>query len=272
MNMFKDKVAIVTGGASGMGEAVCRKLAAAGANVIVADIAVQKAEQVAEEIRASGGKAQSVALDVSDRETVFSLVEDTARAFGRLDYMFNNAGIFILGEVRDTAPSQWDKIVRVNVTGVINGTLAAYSVMIRQGSGHIINTASAAGFSYPPITVAYCMTKQAVAGLSLSLRAEAASLGVKISTVCPGVVKTPLYDHSPSVRANIPDVMGVIPLRGCTAEKAAEKILAGVLKNKAMILFPMHSRLVWLLYRLMPLVLVKFMELPVWYFRKKVRQ
>ncbi|MEW6077843.1 MAG: SDR family oxidoreductase [Thermodesulfobacteriota bacterium] len=272
MSVFKDKTAIVTGGASGMGEAVCRQLAARGASVIVADIQSEKAEKVAAEIRAAGGMARAAALDVSDREAVFALVENTARESGRLDYMFNNAGMLFVGEVRDMAPAQWEKIVRINTMGVLHGTLAAYNVMIRQGSGHIVNTASMAGLIYQPITVAYVMTKQAVVGLSLSLRIEAAGLGVRVSAVCPGVVKTPLYDHSPSERASIPDVMGILPVRACPAEKAADHILAGVTKNKALILFPLHARMLWLAYRLMPLALVKFMQAPVWYFRKKLRK
>jgi len=164
MNIFQDKTAIVTGGASGMGEAVCLKLGVYGANVIVADIQAEKAETVARQIRRNGGKAESVSLDVTDRDAVYGLVEDTAREYGWLDYMFNNAGIHLIGEVRDMEPGQWEKILQVNTLGVLYGTLAAYSIMIRQGKGNIVNTASMAGLTYMPLTVAYNMTKHAVSG------------------------------------------------------------------------------------------------------------
>lgn len=272
MNIFKDKTAIVTGGASGMGEAVCRKLADEGANVIVADIQSEKAEKVAEEIRAGGGKARSASIDVTDKEAISSLVENTAGEFGHLDYIFNNAGILFVGEARDMKPAQWEKIVSINTMGVLHGTLAAYTVMLRQGSGHIVNTASMAGLIYMPVTVAYNMTKHAVVGLSLSLRAEAAGLGVRVSAVCPGLVKTPLYDTSLSERTSTPDVMGLLPIQGCTAEKAADYILSGVRKNKALITFPLHAKILWLTYRLMPLVMVRFMQIPVRYIRKKIRK
>jgi len=272
MKVFKNKTAIVTGGASGMGESVCRKLGAFGANVIVADVQAQKADAVAAQIRATGGKAKSCVLDVTDKDAVYRLVEDTAREYGSLDYMFNNAGVHVIGEIRDMSPAQWEKVIQINAMGPLHGTLAAYAVMLRQGKGHIVNTASLAGIIDQPLTVAYNMTKHAVAGLSLSLRAEAAGLGVSVSLVCPGVVKTPLYDTSPCVGANMQDVMGMLPVRACTPDKAADYILKGVAKNKAVILFPLHAHVLWWMYRAAPVSVLKSMEPSVWFFRKKFRK
>ena len=104
--------------------------------------------------------------------------------------MFNNAGIGIIGDERDKSFDGWQKIIDVNLMGVIYGTLAAYSLMTEQGSGHIVNTASIAGFLPAPVEVAYGTTKHAVARLSTSLRAEGAALGVKVSAICPGVMNT----------------------------------------------------------------------------------
>ena len=241
MTEFKDKIAIVTGGASGMGESLCRKLAAAGAKVIAADIAFDNVSRVVEDIRSAGGKAEAAALDVTDKNAVYALVEDVAQRHGRLDYMFNNAGILVVGEIRDMAPGQWDRLMAVNVMGVLHGTLAAYSVMLRQGGGHIVNTASMAGLIYQPVTAAYVMTKQAAVGLSLSLRAEAAALGVKVSVVCPGLVDTSLYTNCQSAKVDVPDVLGMLPVRACSADEAADKILNGAKKNKAVIVFPLHA-------------------------------
>ncbi|MBI9077347.1 MAG: SDR family oxidoreductase [Desulfatibacillum sp.] len=271
MNQFKGKTAIVTGGASGMGEFLCRKLAAAGANVIVADIAFEKAGEIAREIRAAGGHATASALDVTDKGAVYALVEKTAQENGRLDYMFNNAGILVVGEIRDMTPGQWDRLLEVNVMGVLHGTLAAYSVMLRQGFGHIVNTASMAGLIYQPVTAAYVMSKQAAVGLSLSLRTEAAGLGVKVSVVCPGYVDTSLYTNCQSVKADVQDVLGMLPVRACRADKAADKILSGAIKNKALIVFPLHARILWWAYRFFPIGMLKIMEGMVWLFRRKAR-
>ena len=272
MSIFKGKTAIVTGGASGIGEAVCLRLGACGANVIVADIRAGKAESVAEQIRQTGGRAESRNLDVTDKDSVYRLVEETAREHGGLDYMFNNAGVHVIGEVRDMSLEQWEKVININAMGPLYGTLAAFSVMTRQGRGHIVNTASLAGITYLPLTVAYNMTKHAVSGLSLSLRAEAAGLGVAVSVVYPGVVKTPLYDTSPCVGANMKELMGRLTLFECTPDKAAEHILKGVAKNKALILFPLHSHVLWLLFRAFPRAMIKLGEAPMWFFRKKIRK
>lgn len=272
MNQFKDKVAIVTGGASGMGESLCRKLAAAGAKVIAADIAFDNVNRVVEDICSAGGKAEAASLDVTDKDAVYALVEEVAQNHGRLDYMFNNAGILVVGEIRDMAPGQWDRLMAVNVMGVLHGTLAAYSVMLRQGFGHIVNTASMAGLIYQPVTAAYVMTKQAAVGLSLSLRAEAAALGVKVSVVCPGLVDTSLYTNCQSVKADVQDVLGMLPVRACPSDKAADKILSGAIKNKAVIVFPLHARILWRAYRLAPIGMLKVMEVLVWAFRKKARK
>lgn len=271
MKIFKDKTAIVTGGASGMGEQICLRLGAFGANVIVADIQAEKAEKVAVAIRAAGGKAESITLDVTQKEAVYNLVEGTAQKYGCLDYMFNNAGVHLIGEVRDMAPGQWENILQINTMGPLYGTLAAYSVMMRQGKGHIVNTASLAALSYLPLTVAYNLTKHAVSAMSLSLRVEAAGLGVAVSTVYPGIVKTPLYDTSPCVGANMQDLMGKVTFITCTPEKAAKHILKGVAKNKAVIIFTLYSRLQWLVYRLFPRTMLTFTEVTVWLFRKKFR-
>jgi NAD(P)-dependent dehydrogenase (short-subunit alcohol dehydrogenase family) len=180
---FEDKVVIVTGGASGIGRALCEELGQRGAKVIVADINVEGAEQVASAITTTGGLARAAPLDVSQVEAVQKLIEETAAEQGWLDFMFNNAGICMVGEVRDMDLEQWRRIVDVNLWGVIHGTTSAYQLMLGQGFGHIINIASADGLMPFPMMTAYSTTKHAVIGLSTGLRAEAAELGVKVSVV-----------------------------------------------------------------------------------------
>src|SRR5215218_918636 len=145
MSPFRDSIAIVTGGASGIGRALCEELARRGAVVVVTDVNEAGARSVAESIASEGGRASSKAVDVRDAEAVKRVVEETAAAHGRLDYMFNNAGLAVTGEVRDLSLEHWRKVVDVNLWGVIHGIAAAYPLMVRQRSGHIVNTASLAG-------------------------------------------------------------------------------------------------------------------------------
>jgi NAD(P)-dependent dehydrogenase (short-subunit alcohol dehydrogenase family) len=184
------KVAIVTGGGSGIGAALSQELARRGARIVVADIDGDGAKRVATAIAGSGGRATASRVDVSQEQDIRRLVEDTASAYGRLDYQFNNAGIAIGGDIRDLTLDQWRRVLDVDLCGVLYGTLAAYPIMAGQGFGHIVNTSSGAGLLPTPLNAPYSTAKHAVVGLSLSLRLEGADLGVKVSVVCPGYVRT----------------------------------------------------------------------------------
>ncbi len=253
MYSFMDKVAIVTGGASGIGRAVCEHMGQRGAILVVADINTEGARAVAQSITTSGGRARAVELDVTQQEDVRKLIKETAEEHGRLDYMFNNAGIGIFGDERDKTFEDWQKILNINLYGVLYGTLAAYSLMAEQGFGHIINTASLAGLIPAPTDVAYSTSKHAVVGLSTSLRAEGAGLGVKVSVVCPGVVRTPIFDTSPVLNASKDDLMARLPSSVMLdVNKAARAILRGVVRNKGRIVFPFHARFAWMIDRILP--------------------
>lgn len=193
MNCFQDKVAIVTGGGSGIGREVCVQLARAGAAVVVAaDINGEGAQETTNTVAAAGSQACAAQVDVAQSDAVQQLVDETVAKYGRLDYMFNNAGISIVGDMRDMTIDHWQHIVHVNLWGVIYGTMSAYPVMVKQGAGHIVNTSSMAGLVPAGTTTAYAATKHAVVGLSTSLRTEAANLGVMVSVACPAMVKTPI--------------------------------------------------------------------------------
>ena len=198
-----EKVAIVTGGGSGIGEALCRELARRGAQVVVADINADDARRVAAAIADNGGQATASTVDVAREQDVRRLVQDTASAYGHLDYLFNNAGIAIGGEARYLTLDHWRRVLDVDLYGVLHGTLAAYPIMVRQGFGHIVNTSSSAAFFPVPGNAPYSMAKRAVVGLSLSLRLEGAGLGVKVSCVCPGFVRTNIYQNAVSVNPNL---------------------------------------------------------------------
>src|SRR5260221_2310555 len=184
MHAFENRVAIVTGGASGIGCALCEAVAGAGAFAVVADINVSGAEEVAARIRQRGGQAAAVALDVSRETEVQQVVSDVVASHGRLDYMFNNAAIAIVGEFRDGNVADFRRVVDVNLFGVVQGTIAAYRVMLRQGDGHIVNISSMTGLMPTPMLTAYSTTKWAIIGFSTTLRAEAGGLRVKGSVAC----------------------------------------------------------------------------------------
>jgi NAD(P)-dependent dehydrogenase (short-subunit alcohol dehydrogenase family) len=252
MSMFENKIAIVTGGASGIGRALARELARQGADVQLADVQADAANIAAAEIRDTGGKAAAHYLDVTDSEAVERFVARSAAEKGRLDYMFNNAGIAIIGEFRDFSTVDWKRILDINVNGVFAGTAAAYAVMIRQGGGHIVNTASVAGLVPAPGFAAYCASKHAVVGLSTSLRAEAAGYGVKVSAVCPGFIRTPMFDSKRvGMRA---DSKAKARAQGMAMapEECAVRVLNGVAKNKAIIAVTGHAKLMWALNRYFP--------------------
>jgi NAD(P)-dependent dehydrogenase (short-subunit alcohol dehydrogenase family) len=255
MNNFKDKTAIVTGGASGIGRALCEDLGQKGVEVIVADINKAGAEQVASTISSAGGQARAAHVDVSRAEDVQKLIDETASEHDRLDYMFNNAGIGLGGDVRDMNLEHWHRVFDVNLLGVLYGTLGAYSLMVKQGFGHIVNIASLAGLIGYPTNVPYATSKYAVVGLSTSLRLEAADLGVKVNVVCPGYVQTSIWENATLLKVRREDVLAQIPFKMMDASKAASSILRGVERNKAIIYFPFHARVLWWLYRLHPAVL-----------------
>ncbi len=195
IRVFSDATAIVTGGASGIGRALAEELAKRGCEVVLADRQVVLAEEVASGIRSlTRGKATAVKMDVTDFPAMQQLVHDTVDRTGRLDYMFNNAGIAIGGNVHHYGIQEWNQIMDVNLRGVVNGVQTAYGIMMNQGFGHIVNTASMAGLMPSPGAVAYSMTKHAVVGLSKSLRAEAALFGIRVSALCPGVIRTPILE------------------------------------------------------------------------------
>ncbi|MBI2894216.1 MAG: SDR family NAD(P)-dependent oxidoreductase [Deltaproteobacteria bacterium] len=252
MDVYRDRIAIVTGGASGIGRALGERLAVLGATVTLADVDEPRAAEVARSIVEGGGRARAAALDVRDAAAVRALVEATAAEHGRLDYMFNNAGIGIAGDVLGMSLADWDRIVDVNLKGVIHGVVGAYELMARQRSGHIVNTASVAGLIPSPGLTAYAATKHAVVGLSTSLRAEAARHGVKVTAVCPGLIETPMKQSIKLLDVDRDKLMSQVPFAFYPAERCARDILRGVAKNRPVVVVTGHARFLALVQRLFP--------------------
>lgn len=252
MKPWKDAVAIVTGGASGIGRALCLGLGERGAIVVVADIDADAAAEVARAIAAAGGRGSSRAVDVRDAAAVQRLVDEAVDEHGRIDFLFNNAGIGILGEQRDVTLDDWRRVLDVNLNGVVHGVVAAYPTMVRQGRGHIVNTASLAGLIPAALELSYTASKYAVVGLSQGLRAEGARLGVRVSVVCPGFIDTPILQQS-EIRSPVEraPLMKMIPTP-MPPEKCARAILKGVAQNRSTIVVTAHAKLLYALHRLSP--------------------
>ena len=251
-DFFSDKVAIITGAASGIGRTVSFEMAKKGAVIIAADKNLEGVNETAPYIKKNGGRAHARYLDVTKPDEVEGLVKKTVAEQGRIDYMFNNAGIGVAGEVRDMDIRHWRETVDVNLWGVIYGTLTAYRVMIDQGFGHIVNTASLAGLVPIPITTAYTMTKHGVVGLSVALRAEASNLGVKVSVVCPGVINTDILYSGLVLKAERKEALDNLKLKPMNVAKAARSILKSVRKNRSIIKVTLHARIFWWLFRISP--------------------
>jgi NAD(P)-dependent dehydrogenase (short-subunit alcohol dehydrogenase family) len=272
VNPFEGKTAIVTGGASGIGQALCRELAQRGTAVIViGDIDIDKARQVADSINDNRCLCQAVRVDVARQADIVKLIDNVVAEHGSLDYMFNNAGITICGEVRDMEQEHWQHMIDVNLWGVINGATAAYRVMLEQGSGHIINVASLDGLMPMPMATPYTTAKHAVVGMSTALRLEAEKLGVKVSVVCPGAVKTGVLDAAIYVGVNrigaISEITSGFQLM--KPDKCAQAILNGVKRNRGIILDgAFHNRLFWWMHRFTPGLFNRLMKVGVSEIRK----
>lgn len=274
MALTSSTTAFVTGGGSGIGRALSKALSTRGMAVCVSDIDLDAARKVATEC---GPRASALALDVRDPVAVRSSIENFAAVQGRLDYIFNNAGIGTSGETDDIPLEAWRSIVDINLYGVLHGVLAAYPIMLKQGFGHIVNTASLAGLGPAPLFAPYGLTKHAVVGLSASLRIEAAARGVRVSVFCPAALETPILDTRNPAEFNIgtaPDVRRFLTaLAGppYPVEKAVEELLAGIEANKGVIVLPARARMAWRLGRFFP-SLVEMVSLSALAAERKARQ
>jgi NAD(P)-dependent dehydrogenase (short-subunit alcohol dehydrogenase family) len=250
------KVAFITGGASGIGKALATKLVDGGAEVWIADRQLNAAQELVQRFSTGGAKAHAIELDVRDYPAFEAAVAEAVRQSGRIDYLFNNAGIGVGGEVDSYSLDDWNDVLAVNLHGVVHGIQAVYPIMIRQHSGHIVNTASMAGLLAGPGTVSYSAAKHAVVGLSKGLRLEAERHNVKVSVLCPGAVRTPIltggiYGRMDKTGATEEDILkSWEPTRPMAPEKFADRALRAVLRGDAIVIVPAWWKALWYLDRL----------------------
>jgi NAD(P)-dependent dehydrogenase (short-subunit alcohol dehydrogenase family) len=193
MGLLDEKIAIVTGAASGIGRATARLLAREGAAVVVADVAQKGGHETVQHIEAAGGRATFVSVDVTDAGQVAAMVETAAETYGGLDILHANAGVPGPDKpLVDWSEEEWDQVVGVNLTGVFLTCRAAVPAMAERGGGAIVITASVAGIQAIPFTCAYNATKAGVISLTHTLALECAPLGIRVNAVAPGEVDTPM--------------------------------------------------------------------------------
>ena len=195
MKELNDKVAVVTGAASGIGFAMSKRFVSEGMQVVMADVEEEALAASASHLQAEGADVLGVLCDVSDPAAVQDLAEQTLSSYGAVHLVCNNAGVGPAGSMLETTPEEWEWIVGVNVMGVAHGVITFAPLMVEAGEGHIVNTASEAGLVTNSVLGMYCATKHAVVGLTESLWREVHPQGVGVSCLCPNLVNTRIF-HS----------------------------------------------------------------------------
>ena len=195
MTKLKDKVAVITGASSGIGEATAEALAAEGAAVVVAARREDRLEDLVERIEGNGSRALAVSCDVTDEDQAHDLIRKAKEEFGRVDIVVNNAGVMQLSKVEKSLSDEWRRMFDINVLGLLYVTDAAIQVMKEQGSGHLVNISSLASRGTRPALGVYSGTKTAVNAISEALRQELQGDNIRVTIIEPGAVETELPDH-----------------------------------------------------------------------------
>ena len=191
-NNIEGKIIVITGASSGLGEATARHLAKLGASVVLGARRAERLKAIAADIRAAGGKAEVVVTDVTRQDEVQALIDSAVRVFGRLDVLVNNAGLMAIAPLSETMVEEWDRMIDINIKGVLYGIAAALPIFQKQESGHFINIASVAGLKvFSPGGTVYSGTKFAVRAISEGLRHEVGGK-IRTTTIDPGAVDTEL--------------------------------------------------------------------------------
>src|ERR1700751_124450 len=232
MSNITDKVVVITGASSGIGESTAKLLAQQGARVVLGARRSKRIDAVVKEISAAGGKAIGFATDVTKRAEVEVLIKRAIDSFGRVDVLLNNAGIMPIAPIEALKVEEWDRQIDVNVKGLLYGVAAALPHMLKQKSGHIINITSVFGIKvFAPGGTVYCATKAAGRALTEGLRVELHSKNIRWTMISPGAVATELSESSSeeATRKNLREFMkmaisanSIEPAIACAIEQPAE--------------------------------------------------
>ena len=237
MSRLADRVAIITGGGGAIGGAAARRLAADGATIVVGDLDEGAAEAVAATVRAGGGQAIGVGVDVADEASVARLVDRAVIAYGGIDILVNNAGVLLPGSVTELAVADWERTLRVNVTGAFLCSRAVIPVMERRGRGAIVHMSSVSGLVGEAGIAAYCASKGALVMLARQMAIDYARRGIRVNALCPGWIDTPFNDpaieRSGGAEALAPFIDLMVPLgRQGTPDEVAD-VLAFLVSDDA---------------------------------------
>lgn len=244
------QVAVITGGAAGLGRGLAAALAAGGLQVVLLDIDGEAAAATAADLSADlppGASVEARAVDVADGAAMTRALQEIVDRHGRLDVMINNAGYSVNGEIQHIDDATWRRVTEVNLLGVVHGSRAAAAHMIAAGRGRVINVASIFGLVSAPLAAPYVATKHAVAGFTEALSHELEGLGVQVHLICPGFIDTGFFDRAAYVGVDREALRRQGEPPKISVEAAVAHILSGVGRGRRRVVFPASARIyLWL--------------------------
>lgn len=235
MTLLQDKTVLVTGGSTGIGRATAQILGAEGARVIIADVQDAEGANTVKLVSDAGGVAEYLHVDVGDYDAVSAAIAAIVDKHGALDGAFNNAGIEgPTARITDVTMADWERVIRVNLTGVFICLKAELEQMMKQGGGSIVSTASAAGLIGIPGAASYNASKHGVVGLTKTVALEYATKNIRVNAVCPGFIETPMLNRVTDASAKIREQMiGAVPMKRVAAPSEIGETVAWLLSDKA---------------------------------------
>ena len=257
MSELEQRVAVITGAATGIGRALAARLADEGASLCLADINKEALDVVADALRAKGCDVSAYAVDVADRRQVEALCRSVVEHFGRADLLINNAGVALSGDVEEVSLADIEWLMGINFWGMVYGVKYFLPILKQQKKAYIVNLSSVFGMIAPPGGATYAASKFAVRGFTEALRHELVGTGVQVSSVHPGGVRTGIAKSSrlgagTDPRKHEQDIAKFEFLARTTPERAADRIVSGVLKGETRILTGLDASLIDIFQRLFP--------------------